>query len=164
LRRDGGFNLVEVLVAMLLLTVLFLPIYTLFVQGRDTTFRSKLAYLSAQVAREEIEDLRLLARSRPDEIPTLGHDWRPVKGNALSRLEQLAETGAPTIREMDYPKEYSRIFTKVEVSRAKSAYVFPSVLHVRWQEHGERFGAGAEKEREGFSRFDFFLVRPTNAI
>jgi len=156
----SAFTLVEVLVGIILFVILFLPAYTLFVQSRDTTFKSKLSYLSAQAARDEIEDLRYLARVRPDEIEAFKHDWQPLKGNALTRLKDLSKSGEAVVKDLDYPKEYERIFTKVEVFASKNKFVFPAVLHVRWQEHGEKFGASAEKDRIGFSRFDFFLVRP----
>jgi len=31
---------------------------------------------------------------------------------------------------------------------------------VRWQEKGETFDAFSVKEKEGFSRFEFYLIRP----
>jgi len=162
---EHAFSLVEVLVGMVLFTILFLPAYTLLVQSRDTTFKSRLSYFAVQAAREEIEDLRLLSRVKAAEIERFGHDWQPVKGNALDRLKPLAAPGqALAVESLRYPDEYGHIFTRVEIGESKNKLIFPAVLHVRWQEHGETFRAGAEREKQGFSRFDFFLVRARRGV
>ena len=158
-------TLVEVMVGLFLFIAMFLPAYTLFVQSRNTVFRSKLAYISVQAAREEIEDLRILTRVRPDGIDKMGHDWQAMTGNALARLKDVQVQGeAVAPKELEYPEEYKRIWTKVEVFPEREGFVFPCVLHVRWQEKGETFTAESAKQKEGFSRFDFYLVRTPRAM
>lgn len=164
-RSRPGLTLVEVMVGVFLFTAMFLPAYTLFVQSRNTAFKSKLAYISVQAAREEIEDLRILTRIKPFEIEKFGHDWQPFKGNAMDRLKDTWMKGETAQPELKYPEEYGRIWTKVALKEpSKDGYVFHYVLHVRWQEKGERFNERSEREKEGFSRFDFFLVRAPRGI
>ena len=152
------------MVGVFLFAAMFLPAYQLFVQSRNTVFRSKLAYISVQAAREEIEDLRILTRIKPDAIDKMAHDWLAVKGNALDRVKDVVMPGETNPKDLDYPEEYHRIWTKVEVNESKDGFVFPCVLHVRWQEKGETFTAASTKEKEGFSRFDFFLVKAQRGI
>ena len=157
-------TLVEVMVGLFLFTAMFLPAYTLFIQSRNTVFKSKLAYISVQAAREEIEDLRILTRVKPDAIDKLGHDWQPFKDNALTRLKDVQMQGETNPKDLDYPEEYGRIWTKVEIGAEKDGFVYQCVLHVLWQEKGEKFDANSAKEHEGFSRFDFYLVRAPRAL
>lgn len=164
MRSRAGLTLVETMVGLFLFIAMFMPAYTLFVQSRNTAFKSKLAYISVQAAREEIEDLRILTRIKPTGIDKLGHDWQPVKGNAMDRLKDTWMQGETAVERLKYPEEYARIWTKVTVGTSKDGFVFPSVLHVRWQEKGEKFNEKSEREKEGFSRFDFFLVRPPRGI
>lgn len=164
-RSRSATSLIEVMVGVFLFTAMFLPAYTLFVQSRNTVFKSKLAYISVQAAREEIEDLRILARIKQDKINELAHDWKPFAGNAMDRLKDVqmqGETNAP--KELDYNDEYKRIWTKVEIGEPKDGFAYACVLHVRWQEQGEKFDAKSTKDKEGFSRFDFFLVRTPRGI
>ena len=159
-RFRSAFTLVEVMVGVFLFTAMFLPAYTLFVQSRNTVFKSKLAYISVQAAREEIEDLRILARVKQETMEKLAHDWQPFKGNALDRMKDVMMQGEPAApKELDYGDEYQRIWTKVEIGEPKDGFAYACVLHVRWQEKGETFSAASSKDKEGFSRFDFFLVR-----
>jgi hypothetical protein len=156
--RRSALSLVEVMVGVIIFAVLFVPAYTLFVQSKNTAFKSKLAYMGVHAAREEIEDLRILARVHGDRMKSLEHDWKPLEGNAMDRVKDVSANDPPP-RDLDYPAEYRRIWTKVEIKESRDPYIFPAVLHVRWQEHGEKFGAGSEREKPGFSRFDFYLVR-----
>lgn len=158
-------TLIEVMVGVFLFTAMFLPAYTLFVQSRNTVFKSKLAYISVQAARDEIEDLRILARVRQDKINELAHDWKQLTGNSLERLKEVRMQGeTDTPKELDYNEEYKRIWTKVEIGEPKDGFAYACVLHVRWQEQGEKFDANSAKDKEGFSRFDFFLVRTPRGI
>lgn len=163
-RSRSAVTLVEVMVGVFLFAAMFMPAYSLFIQSRNTVFKSKLAYISVQAAREEIEDLRILTRVKPDAIDKMGHDWQPIKGNALDRVKDVLAAGETHPKDLDYPEEYGRIWTRVDIGQSKDGFVFPSVLHVRWQEKGEKFTAASTKEKEGFSRFDFFLVRSQRGI
>lgn len=163
-RTRSALTLVEVMVGVFLFAAMFMPAYSLFVQSRNTVFKSKLAYISVQAAREEIEDLRILTRIKPDAIDKMSHDWQAFKGNALERVKDVMMPGETNPKELDYPEAYGRIWTKVDIGQSRDGFVFPSVLHVRWQEKGEKFTAASTKEKEGFSRFDFFLVRSQRGI
>jgi hypothetical protein len=173
-----GFSLAEVAFAIFIFVCLFLPAYTLFIQSRDTTFRSKLAYIAIHVAREEIEDLRILTRVT-DDYKTLAHGWRKVEGDVIERPLTERKDGpslkdvslaTPTAEdkqartELTYPKEYARIFTKLDVNDSTDGNVYPCVMHVQWQEKGEAVTDASKAEKQGFSEFEFFLVRPTRGL
>lgn len=170
--RRAGVTLVDVLVGVAIFAALFMPAYTLFIQSRNTAFKSKLAYMGIHAAREEIEDLRILMRvMKEDEIVTKGgdsklaHGWKKFEGSAMDRLKDVrgpsASGASAELSRMAYPEEYKRIWTKVDIQPTNDPFVYSGVLHVRWQEKGEQFGSPAdEKSKKGFSRFDFFLVRP----
>lgn len=163
-RFRSAFSLIETMVGVFLFAAMFLPAYTLFVQSRNTVFKSKLAYISVQAAREEIEDLRILSRVKQDTMEKLAHDWAPFKGNALDRLKEVMLAGETPPKELDYGEEYGRIWTKVEIGQPQDGFAYACVLHVRWQEKGEAFNAASTKDKEGFSRFDFFLVRTPRGL
>jgi len=159
-------SLVEVLIAITIFTTIFIPAYTLFIQSRGAVFKSKLALVSTLAAQEEAEDWRLLARAAGSEIKTFAHDWESVSShkNALGRLAEGTPfpvlMARPYPPQMEYPHVYERIWTKLEVFDPTNGFVFPAVIHVRWQEKGETFDAFSVKEKEGFSRFEFYLIRP----
>lgn len=157
--RREAVSAIEVLVAVTILGLLLVPTYDLFLQGRQMGLRSHLTYLALQAAREEIEDLRVLATFSQDPVADLAHDWRPVEGGLFGRLGQLAEgLDGP---ELAYPSEYSRIHTRVTLEPKPGGRVFRGVLNVRWQERGEALTEQDVQEKQGVSRFDFLLVRPT---
>lgn len=171
-----GFSLTEVAFAIFIFVCLFLPAYTLFVQSRDTSFKSKLAYMAIQVAREEIEDLRIVTRVTED-YKTLAHGWRKVEGDVIDRplterkdgpsltqvsLASPTEEDRKARKELTYPKEYGRIFTKLDVSETTDGSVYGCVMHVQWQEKGET--VSDKNEKQGFSDFEFFLVRPPRGL
>lgn len=149
-----GLSAVEVLLGLGLLSALFLPVYQLFVVGNELGFKSRLAYLAMEAAREEVDDLRVLASLAPDRVADLKHDWRPVQGGLLGRLTALAGPGA--LPEMNYPDEYRRILTKVEIGPAEEGEIYPVTVDVRWQETGERLEE--TRDRSGSSRFELLLV------
>ena len=176
--RRQGFSLAEVAFAIFVFVVLFLPAYTLFVQSRDTSFKSKLAFMAIHVAREEIEDLRILTRVT-DDYKTFAHGWRKVEGDVIERsltdkkdgpsltqvsLQSPTEDDRKARKELAYPKEYERIYTKLEVNDSTDGNVYSCVMHVQWQEKGETVNDQSKGEKQGFSEFEFFLVRPTRAL
>lgn len=176
--RRSGFSLAEVAFAVFVFVCLFLPAYTLFIQSRDTSFKSKLAFMAIHVAREEIEDLRIVTRVT-DDYQTLAHGWRKVEGDVIERpltgskdgpsLSQVSlasptEEDRKARKELTYPKEYARIYTKLEVNESADGNVYPCVLHVQWQEKGEAVNDQSKGEKQGFSDFEFFLVRPTRGL
>ena len=176
--RSRGFSLAEVVFAVFIFVCLFLPAYTLFIQSRDTSFKSKLAFMAIHVAREEIEDLRILTRVT-DDYKTFAHGWRKVEGDVVERplteradgpsLKQVSlasptEEDRKARKELAYPKEYARIFTKLDVNDSTDGSVYSCVMHVQWQEKGEAVNDQSKNEKQGFSEFEFFLVRPTRGL
>lgn len=147
---------VEVLLGIGLFVAVSVPVYQLIVSGRSMGFKSRLAYLAVQAAREEMDDLRIAAALAPDKAKGLGHPWQPVTGSLLARLEPLARPG--DFPRLTYPAEYARIFTHVELGREQPGGLLPATLVVRWQEKGEDPAKMDPTERQGTSRFDFLLA------
>lgn len=156
--------MIEVLVCLALVAAVLIPLITLVYRSRGTAVASRLALIAAHAAREEIEDLRILSRVKQDTMEKLAHDWAPFKGNALDRLKEVMLAGETPPKELDYGEEYGRIWTKVEIGQPQDGFAYACVLHVRWQEKGEAFNAASTKDKEGFSRFDFFLVRTPRGL
>lgn len=155
-RFRSAFSLIETMVGVFLFAAMFLPAYTLFVQSRNTVFKSKLAYISVQAAREEIEDLRILAHARDGSPTELAHDWLACPKRSLDRLGPLA-TNAGADLPATYPEEYQRIHTKLTVNAGTDPRIFPAELSVRWQEHGEDPREAAARGR--LAKFEFLITR-----
>jgi hypothetical protein len=126
-------------------------------RGRETAVYSRLALLAAHAAREEIEDARVLAHTVPDPRAR-AHPGKPIPAATRDRLGPLAR--APRARaDLPHatPDDYRRIHSRLDVLPGTDPRIFPAVLEVRWQEHGED-PATAEK-RGSSGRFEFLLVR-----
>lgn len=165
-----GLTLVEILVAFAIFLTLFLPAHTLYLQSRGAVFRSKLALQATMAARDEAEDLRMLARVAGDRIPDLAHPWQPVTivTNAMDRLagkhpaardRAIARPAAHAT--LDYPESYARIWTRLEIGPSPDGLAYPATLHVLWQQHGETIGEADPGKRNALSSFTFVLVRPS---
>ena len=185
----GGFFLVELLVGVLILSLALIPMYQMFVTSSRTMFYSKLSYMAMHAAREELEELRQLPFPRV-LTGELSHDWTPVAGRMLVRtlkyrpgdgsalssaVTSATSASAPAsipasgptsaspfdADEYDYPKEYQRIETKLELSEVDppNPKMRKAVLMVRWQETGESpQKVGDVGQRVALSRFETILV------
>lgn len=150
-----GISLVEVLVCVALLGLVLIPLGLLVLRSRETAVQSRLALVAAHAAREEIEDTRVLSHALGADPRRLSHGWQPVPAGPLARLGPLA-AGARATPER-YPADYRRIFTKLEVLAGPDPRIFPAILEVRWQEHGEDPAQAAARGQTG--RFEFLVVR-----
>jgi Tfp pilus assembly protein PilV len=65
-KRDGGFSLVEVLVAMVVTVVCLLGVALLILYGTRLGSASRQAAVATALARAEIERLRVIPRSEPE--------------------------------------------------------------------------------------------------
>jgi len=79
-RRDAGFSLVEVLVAMVVTVVCLLGVALLILYGTRLGSASRQAAVATALARAEIERLRVMPRSEP-ERQTGGSLSRDVAGH-----------------------------------------------------------------------------------
>ena len=154
-RTRRALSLVEVLVCVGLLGLLVVPVGLLIVRNRGTAVASRLALIAAHVAREEVEDTRILANARPGSPVELAHDWRPCPMRPLERLGALAKAAAAV--DMPYPEEYRRVYTRLEISSGPDPRIFPAVLEVRWQEQGEDAREAAQRGR--LARVPFLVTR-----
>ena len=122
--------------------------------------------VSKAVAALEAElEVRLFNRtSRHVALTPEGEVYLRHCRDALDRLKEVMLAGETPPKELDYGEEYGRIWTKVEIGQPQDGFAYACVLHVRWQEKGEAFNAASTKDKEGFSRFDFFLVRTPRGL
>lgn len=158
-----AFFMVEMLVGILILSLAVIPLYQMFVTSSRTMFYSKLSYMAMHVAREELEELRQL----PWQAITKGdpaHEWERVGGRLLKRTLKHRVKPDATSKfdkpEFDYPAEYNRIETKLELSEVEPAdpRLRKAVLQVRWQETGETpKEVGDVGQRASLSRFETIL-------
>lgn len=165
----GGFSLVEILIASLVLVGALVPMYILFTGSSVSVFRSRVSYMALHAAREELEALRQV---NPAKLPKMRHDWEPVTGSILRKtvptVDDSGAVTAPTTgagSAISYPEEYARIETKVGVSSMDDQDPDPEVgvpahprlfrvmLQVRWQEMGESAEEGGAGHRTALSRF-----------
>ena len=154
----SGLSLVEVLLCLALVSMVALPLWMMVVRSRQTAVRSHLALLAVQVAREEIEDSRVLAHTTSPDPRALAHPLSPVAGGVFARLKPVLPVSGDVPPELaTYPPGYGRIFTRLAVEASTDARIFPAMLEVGWQEAGQT----TEQMREGraFLRFPFLLVR-----
>ena len=58
--RRRGVSAVEIVLIILLVGAAFVPIYSIFIRTRETTFRSERSYLALHAAREELQEVRTM--------------------------------------------------------------------------------------------------------
>mgnify|MGYP006281358171 CR=1 FL=1 len=128
--------MLELLVAILILSFGIIPLYYMFTSSKTTAFKSEMSYVALNAARERLDELRLLpvefllsmaAGSRESR-------WVPVEGNAFDlmfRASSQREDRAPMDSEgssalpdprmggerFEYPDYYERISLKTELEQ-----------------------------------------------
>ncbi|MBI4872228.1 MAG: hypothetical protein HY814_11750 [Candidatus Riflebacteria bacterium] len=161
--RDA-FTAVEVVIAILILVAGLIPMYFLFTGTQVSVFRSRVSYMALHAAREELEALRQVP---PNKLINMRHDWEPLTGSVLRRVTAPDSAGATVATSagpgLEYPKDYARIETKVEVSSNAEAdadipqsthpRLYHVLLQVRWQEMGKSEEEGGAGHRSALSRF-----------
>lgn len=156
-----GVSLVEVLVCIALLGAVLIPVGLLVLRSRGAAVASRLALLAAHAAREEVEDVRVLAHARRGSPVELSHGWQPCPPRTLDRLGDLAKTASGADLPATYPPEYRRIHTRLTVQAGPDPRIFPVLLEVRWQEQGEDAERAAERGR--LAKFEFLVTRSRGA-
>lgn len=151
-----GLSLVEVLVCLGLVGAVLVPVLTLAYRTRGTAIASRLALIAAHAAREEVEDLRVLAHAKPGSPVELSHDWQPCPPKSLDRLGLLVRAPAADLP-VQYPDDYRRIHTKLTVAAGADPRIFTAALEVRWQEQGEDPREAAARGRS--AKFEFLITR-----
>ncbi len=173
--RRSGFSLVEVVIGTLVLAGAIIPMYFLFTGSESNIFRSRISYMALHAAREELEALRQVD---PVKLPLMRHDWEPVTGSVLKRVAPTADpsgnpapdpaAGLAPGSVLEYPEEYARIETKVDVSSAADPAgelappvhprLYRVMLQVRWQEKGTSEEEGGVGHRRALSRFQTVIA------
>lgn len=145
-----GVTAVEVLIASLILAGAIIPLFLLFRKSGETSWRSEIAYKAMQVAREELEEVRLMPLFPPDPNDRYaGHGWQPVAGKSLffNYLQRATADGGLENPVFTYPDHYRGIETRVLVIKPPLQDApddHPEVrntrivrLEVRWQQKGQ---------------------------
>lgn len=164
-----GVSAAEFMIATVILIAAIIPLYLMFQQTGDAGWRSEIAYKAMQVAREELEEIRLMPifprPGLPPEAVYQGHEWQSVAGkNLFARYADPAATaqGQPPRGGLDgrlsapifqYPESYRGIETWVKVIPAPIGGVpedHPDAratrivrLEVRWARAGVAAEAGS---------------------
>ena len=141
---------VEVLIASIILAGAIIPLFLLFRKSGETSWRSEIAYKAMQVAREELEEVRLMPLFAPDPAARYtGHGWQPVAGRNLffNYLQRATPDGGLENPVFTYPDHYRGIETRVLVIQPPlqgAPEDHPEVvgtrvvrLEVRWQQKGQ---------------------------
>ena len=141
---------VEVLIASIILAGAIIPLYLLFRKSGETSWRSEIAYKAMQVAREELEEVRMMPLFSPDPAARYtGHGWRSVAGENLffNYLQRATPDGGLENPIFTYPDHYRGIETRVLVIQPPldgAPDDHPEVmntrvvrLEVRWQQKGQ---------------------------
>ncbi|HEX8252034.1 MAG TPA: prepilin-type N-terminal cleavage/methylation domain-containing protein [Thermoanaerobaculia bacterium] len=84
-RRDRGYNLVEVLIAMAVLGIILLTVLTLFVMGRRNVYSGRQLSAANAVATRVLEDLALMSAS--DVIDSFVLNGSPLRTNIVAGVE-----------------------------------------------------------------------------
>ena len=69
---QGGFSLIEVLIAVFILGIVSMTLVSVFMYGFNVVFRTKQVTLATQIAQEQVEHVRNL---NFDDILTLGSSF-----------------------------------------------------------------------------------------
>ncbi len=80
-KREEGFSLIEILIAMVILGIMLMTLISVFIYGYNVLSRTKQVALATQICQEEIERIRNLSF---DTILTLGTTFSNDKLASLS--------------------------------------------------------------------------------
>lgn len=131
-----------------------LPLYMLFRKSGETAFRSEIAYKAIQVARAELEEIRMMPVFEDGGQPGYqGHEWQQVVGRHIFArvLGNAAAQGPLADPRLVYPPSYRGIETRVKVipppiqDTDSADYRNTRIvrLEVRWQMEGKANKASA---------------------
>ncbi len=127
MKHDGGFTLIEVLVAISIMALVMAGLTSMGVTtiGADTHSRRQSAATS--LAQAKLEDLRVLPRSHPD--------WVAGSSHSETGLQEDGSPGGVYTREWDVETDYntytrlSRVTVTVSWDDATSGSVSVSSLY-----------------------------------
>lgn len=160
-----GVTFMELVLGIVLLSIVILPLYQTFITSQKSMTSSRLAYMSMQVARELLDEIRAtpidrlqeLDSSNPTPIPLVA-GGRPLFATlALMRSATRAGSGfqpdpGGVGNTPKYPDEYNRIKARIKVENRPGPVgvrLKKVTLDVEWQESG----GVSEKNRPGLLRF-----------
>ena len=166
-RQRAGFSAAEMVIGILVLAVALTPIYSTFISSSKSVSSSRFAYMSLQVARETMEELRQVPFETLEDFAAANYgDKAPLGGAALFR--NVTKSRSVTSGNDDpngvnkdgptYPAEYNRIKVAVKVEKLPPLHVTDPpapttmkkvTLDVQWEESGGK----AEKDRSGLLHF-----------
>jgi len=85
--RSRAFAMLEILLAVLIMSFGIIPIYYIFTSSKTTVFKSEMSYVALLAARERLDELRLMPVEALMALAQAGESqWMPVKGHAFAAL------------------------------------------------------------------------------
>jgi Tfp pilus assembly protein PilV len=165
-----AYTFMEIVIAVSVLSLAVLGMYSLFLSSARTVTNSRLQYMSQLVAREIFEELRITPMASWTSTPAT--EWRSLEGKGLFEALGALRPGpsTPTAGTTQtavaavntaaprYPAEYGRFKYRITFSDTQPAHprLKKVTVIVKWQEFGGR--EGAEKTREGIISFSSILA------
>lgn len=134
--RRRGLSSVEFVIVSLVFGMGVVTLYSMFWGSAEAEIETRLTYLAAQAAREELEAIRTRNLfGHHDQPRYTGHDYQPLTGSMVQGLSPATVTGNAAF---DYPEEYARIQTRAEVKGDPASKVLTIVVTVRYQAQGNK--------------------------
>jgi hypothetical protein len=120
-RGDSGMTLVQVMIALALFALAFIPVFTMFQQAEVSMAQSENMVVGTALAQGELE---LLETGSFDDSLGAGYDWKPVEDLDAKLVAALG--GFPQALKGRYER-------KLVVERIDD-FLLRGVVSVRWNE------------------------------
>lgn len=165
-----GATVAELVIATLILGAALVPIYSIFTSSGKAAGASKLAYMSAQVAREMIEELRTIPFDKLEDQKV--DQPKAITGGLFATSSKARSIGSQDANNVaganapQYPEEYKRIKYTLKIDGVDNTSLPQAItgappkarlkkitLDVFWEEQG----GVAEKSRPGLQRYVTFV-------
>jgi prepilin-type N-terminal cleavage/methylation domain-containing protein len=126
--KKGGFSLIEVLVAMLVLGIMLLTLISVFIYGFNVISRSTQVALATQICQEEVEHIRNLSFNTVTALGTSftntklsrllsGQGVRAIEAGAGNDIKKLTVSVTWTYRGQSLRKDVVTYVTRMGVDK-----------------------------------------------
>jgi hypothetical protein len=151
-----AFSILEILGAILVLSLALLTLYGVFVNSSKTVSSSRYQYMALLIARELFDELRQTPLSDWTSFPS--GEFRTLAGKGVFEgIMAVRGTTGGTPSDIiqkppKYPGEYSRFKYRIDVAAgtAPDDPLRKVTVTVKWQEYG---GGRGEKDRPGLATY-----------
>lgn len=165
--RESGATVAELVIATLILGAALVPIYSIFTNSSKAAGNSKYAYMTAQLAREMMEELRTIPFDKLEDANT--STPKAIEGGLFAntaKLRAASGTGTDVSGTATYPEEYKRFKYTLKIEavdgtglpqaitgQAVKPRLKKATLDIVWEESG---GVN-EKSRPALQHYVSFL-------